>query len=91
MVWWCGGVVARWCGGVGVVVWWCGGVVVRCGVVSWCGGVASWRLKDASLDQQRCQLFPFLAMENCKQVLSKILQKQDVTSLQSGPYANPNN
>ena len=65
--------------------------MVRCGVVSWCGGVASLRLKDASLDQQRCQLFPFLAMENCKQVLSKILQKQDVTSLQSGPYANPNN
>ena len=68
-----------------MVVRWCG-----CGVVSWCGGVASLRLKDASLDQQRCQLFPFLAMKNCNQALSKILQKQDVTSLQSGPYANPN-
>ena len=65
--------------------------MVWCGVVSWCGGVASLRLKDASLDQQRCQLFPFLAMKNCNQVLSEILQKQDVTSLQSGPYANPNN
>ena len=63
MVSWCGGAVARWCGGVGVS--WCGGVVLTrwCGGVgvSWCcGGVASLRLKNASLDQQRCQLFPTL-------------------------------
>ena len=60
-----------------MVVRWGGGAVVR-----WCGGVASLRLKDASLHQQRCHLFPFLAMKHCNQVLSEIQQKkQNVTSL----------
>ena len=90
VVWWRGGVVVwgrdgvvvSWCGGA--VGWWCGGVVVRWWggvVVGWCGGVASLRLKDASLHQQRCQLFPFLAMKHCDHVLNEIQQKQNVTSL----------
>ena len=86
VVWWCRGVVAR-----GVVVWGCDGVVMSwCGgavgwwcrvVVRWCAGMASLRLKDASLHQQRCQLFPSLAMKHCNQVLSQIQPKQNVTSL----------
>ena len=77
VAWWCAGVVAWWRGGVvawwcsGVVAWWCGGVVV-----SWRGGVvAALRLKDAGLDQHRCQLLPSPAIHHCNQVLSEILPK----------------
>ena len=66
----CCGVVWRGAARRGVV---CGGVV------SWCGGVASLRLKDASLDQQRCRLFPFLAIKHCNQVYEPDLVKNKGT------------
>ena len=50
-------------------------------VAWWCGGMAFSRLKDASLDQQRCQLFPSAAIKHCNQALGEFLQKLDVIFL----------